>query len=42
MYGLRAILKTLPVLLWLLPNQAQARLVSLLNYQEMLAKSDLW
>jgi len=41
MNGLRAILKTMPVFLWLLPNQAQARLVSMPNYKEMLAKSDL-
>ena len=41
MNGLRVILKTVPVLFWFIPNQAEARLVSMPSYQEMLAKSDL-
>ncbi len=41
MNGLRVTLKTVLVMLWLIPNQAQARLVSIPSYQEMLAKSDL-
>lgn len=41
MNGLKVMLKTVPLLLWFIPYQAEARLVSILSYQEMLAKSDL-
>ena len=37
----RFAVKVAPILLLVLSNQAQARLVSVLSYQEMLAKSDL-
>jgi hypothetical protein len=37
----RLVLKTATILLWVISNQAQARIVSVLSYQEMLAKSDL-
>lgn len=41
MNGPRLILKALLMLMWFAPNLAQARLVSIMSYQEMLAKSDL-
>ena len=37
----RFVLKTATILLWVIPNQTQARIISVLSYQEMLAKSDL-
>jgi hypothetical protein len=41
MKGQRPILRALLVLLFLVPTQTQARLVSIMSYQERLAKSDL-
>lgn len=41
MRGSRFVLRIATILLLVICNQAQARLVSLLSYQEMLAKSDL-
>lgn len=37
----KAFLKIIPLLLWITPTQADARLVSIMTYKEMLAKSDL-
>ena len=41
MNTLRFAVRTATILLCVIPNQAQARKISVLSYQEMLAKSDL-